>query len=108
MKVQLALVILLSQLLRASEPKKSLCSRSSGKDAYLSKLPCAIRKRLRLLSLVFENDPFLLTPQSGPRRALKPVQSRQGEAQPLHLHKEKGFKRSCFSPLVLLDFFFPP
>lgn len=87
-KVQLDLVILLSQLLRASEPKKSLCSRSFGNYAYLSKLPCAIRKGLWLLSLVFENDTFLLTPQSGPRRTLKPVQSMQGEAQTLHLHKD--------------------
>lgn len=72
-KVQLGLVILLSQpqeLFRASEPKKSLCSWSFGNYAYLSKLPCEIRKGLQLLSLAFKNYTFLLIPPSGPRRTL--------------------------------------
>lgn len=74
--MQLGLVILLSQLqelFRASEPKKSLCFWSFGNYAYLSKLPCEIRKGLQLLSLAFKNYTFLLIRPSGPRRTLNLV-----------------------------------
>lgn len=56
-EVQLELVRFLSQLqelFRASEPKKSLCSLRLGNYAYLSRLPCEIRKGLQLLSLAFK------------------------------------------------------
>jgi len=104
-KVQLELVISLSQLqelLRASEPKKSLCSMSFGNHAYLSKLPCEIRKDLRLLSLAFENDTSLLIPQPGPRRTLRPVPSLKVRHR-LCTSIRKNALKGAFSPLTLFD-----
>lgn len=106
-EVQLELVRFLSQLqelFRASEPKKSLCSLRLGNYAYLSRLPCEIRKGLQLLSLAFKK--LYISPDSS-------VKSKEN-LETVHVYARwgsiwafinKSALKAAFSPLTPFAFF---